>query len=281
MMIKMKVGLFAVVAALALSSVGCGYSQDEMNAKQREIDTLTADLKAARQQIADDQKKYGEASAQAEKLRAELKKMGVDFEQQKSALEQALKEYKQRADQLATIEARFKELRSRLDKLNAVGVKVVVRNNRMVVQLPGDVLFDSGKDELKQSGKDVLLQVAEIIRTDPTLSTRSFQVAGHTDNAKYPANGPFKDNWGLSLARARQVLLFLTTPAGDKTAKDPKKQGGGGLDPRKLAAAGYGETDPWEGTIEKQTPDQMQKNRRVELVLQPDVEEMLNISKIH
>jgi chemotaxis protein MotB len=276
---KLKIGLFAITAALMLAGTGCGHSDEEMGAKQREIDALTADLKAARQQIADDQKKYAESSAQSEKLRNQLKQAGIDLETTKKAaadLEQALREYKQRADQLAAIEARFKDLKARLEKLNAVGLKVVVRNNRMVIQLPGDVLFDSGKDELKQSGKDVLLQVADVIRADSTLSTRNFQVAGHTDNAKYPPTGPFKDNWGLSLSRARQVLLFLTAPT---NAKDAKK-GGGGLSTKNFSASGFAETDPQAGNVDKQVADEMQKNRRVELVLQPNVEEMLNLSTI-
>ena len=276
---KLKIGLFAVAAALMLAGTGCGHSDEEMAAKQREIDALTADLKAARQQIADDQKKYAEASAQTEKLRGQLKQAGIDLETSKKAqadLEQALKEYKQRADQLAAIEARFKDLKSRLEKLNAVGLKVVVRNNRMVIQLPGDVLFDSGKDELKQSGRDVLMQVADVIRSDSTLSTRLFQVAGHTDNAKYPANGPFHDNWGLSLSRARQVVLFLTGPKDDK---NPKKSGGA-LATKNWSASGFAETDPQAGTVDKQSADEMGKNRRVELVLQPNVQEMLDLSTI-
>lgn len=280
----LKAGMLGAVVALMLTTVGCGYSEEEMQAKQREIDRISAELKTAKTQITDDQKKYTDALSQQDKLRADLKKAGIDLEQTKSAaekLEQAMREYKQRADQLAAIEQRFRDLKARLDKLNAVGLKVVVRNNRMVIQLPGDVLFDSGKDELKQSGKDVLLQVADVVRNDSTLNTRNFQVAGHTDDAKYPPGGPFKDNWGLSLARARQVLLFLTAPVGDKTAKDPKKQGGGGLDAKHWSASGYGDTDPQAGTVEKQTPEEMGRNRRVELVLEPNVEEMLNLSAIH
>ena len=155
-------------------------------------------------QIADDKKKYDDSVAAQDKLKSDLKKLGVDLDAAKTTaenLEKALKEYKEKADTLEAIEKRFRDLKARLDKLNNIGLKVVVRHNRMVIQLPGDVLFDSGKDELKESGKEVLLQVADVIRNDPTLSTRDFQVAGHTDNAKYPPQGPFKDNWGLSLAR--------------------------------------------------------------------------------
>jgi chemotaxis protein MotB len=70
--------------------------------------------------------------------------------------------------------------------------------------------------------------------------------------------------------RARRVLLFLVTPVG---GKEP----GGGLDPRRLHAAGYGETDP---VATNATDEGRQQNRRVELVLMPDVEEMLDLKSL-
>jgi chemotaxis protein MotB len=270
------------VIALALTLAGCGHTDEEMAAKQREIDKLAADLKAAKAQIADDQAKFSDSQNQIEKMKDQLKQAGVSLDKSQgeaAKLAQALAEYKQRADQLAIIEGRFRELRSKLDKLNQVGVKVVPRNNRLVVQLPGDILFDSGKDELKQQGKEVLSQVAEVIRSDKDLNNRYFVVAGHTDNVKYPAGGPFKDNWGLSLNRARTVTLFLV----DDHKADPKKKGdvaGGGLNPKRWSSAGYAEFDPVAGTVETQSKDEQQKNRRVELVVQPNVEEMLNLSNI-
>ena len=148
------------VAALALALAGCGHTDEEMAAKQREIDKLAADLKAAKAQIADDQAKFSDAQNSIEKMKEQLKQAGLSLDKSQDEaqkLAQALAEYKQRADQLAVIEARFRELRSKLDKLNQFGVKVVPRNNRLVVQLPGDILFDSGKDELKQQGKEVLV----------------------------------------------------------------------------------------------------------------------------
>jgi chemotaxis protein MotB len=277
-----KFWVWSGVAALTLAIAGCGHTDEEMAAKQREIDKLAADLKAAKAQIADDQAKFSEAQSSIERMKEQLTKAGISLDKSQSEaqkLAQALAEYKQRADQLAVMEARFRDLRAKLDKLNQFGVKVVPRNNRLVVQLPGDILFDSGRDELKPQGKEVLSQVAEVIRGDKDLANRYFLVAGHTDNVKYPPGGPFKDNWGLSLMRARQVTLFLIS---DHKA-DPKKKGdvsGGGLNPQRWAAVGYAEFDPVAGTVEKQAKDEMQKNRRVELVVQPNVEEMLNLGNI-
>ena len=278
-----KWSLFGLAFAFLFNIVGCGHSDEEMDAKQREIDRLNADLKTARASIADDEAKYAQAQSDIKSL-----KDAAGLDAQKSAqLQQALAEYKQRADQLAAIEQRFRDLKARLDKLTQVGLKVVVRNNRMVIQLPGDVLFDSGKDELKQGGKDVLLQVADVIRGDSDLSRRNFEVAGHTDNQKYPAGGAFHDNWGLSVAHSRPVFLFFFAPKVEgaldpKTKKPvPNAKGGGGLDPKHWAASGFADTDPIAGTMESQTKEDQQKNRRVELVLQPNVEEMINLNNIH
>ena len=109
--------------------------------------------------------------------------------------------------------------------------------------------------------------VADVIRKDETLSKRYFQVAGHTDN-KPLKGGRFGDNWGLSAMRARTVLLFLVKSVEDN---------GGGLDPMRLHAAGYGDIDP---ISENETPEGRQQNRRVELVLLPNVEEMLDLGKL-
>jgi chemotaxis protein MotB len=146
----------------------------------------------------------------------------------------------------------------------------------MVIQLPGDVLFDSGKDTLKPEGRKILKQVADIIKGDTTLSARDFQVAGHTD--KEPYGGQFIDNWGLSLMRARTVLTFLVAP--DKGSDAKGIPTGGALNPAHFAAAGYGQMDPAAGTVDQQSRDEEQKNRRVELVLQPDVAEMLDLKQL-
>jgi chemotaxis protein MotB len=277
--VKVLKTVSAVLLLAALTS-GCGHTDEELGAKQREIDKLASELKTAKGQLAQDQEKINATQSDVDRLRDQLKATGLGLEKSKedqARLQQALSEYKLRADQLSVIEGRFKELRAKLEKLNQIGLKVVVRNNRMVIQLPGDVLFDSGKDELKAGGKEALLQVAEVVRNDRDLNARNFLVAGHTDNAKY-GGGPFNDNWGLSLARARRVLLYLiAAPTPDKD----KKPQGGGLAANRWAASGYGETDPIAGTVAQQAREDQQRNRRVELVVQPNVEEMLNLGSIH
>jgi chemotaxis protein MotB len=273
----------------------CGHSEDEWQAQLHKYEELSAQNKKEQDARAGTQAQLDEAARQVVALKEQLQKMGVNLDTMNQQLEQsgtknqelaksveelarALDEYKARAAQLERIRARFELLRDKLKKLTELGLKVEIRRNRMVIRLPGDVLFASGEDKLREEGKKVLNAVADVIRMDKQLSGRYFQVAGHTDNKRL-VGGRFGDNWGLSLMRARQVLLYLIAPTPAPDAKDAKdaKSGGGGLDPLRLHAAGYGETDP---ITKNDTDDSRQQNRRVELVLMPDVEEMLDLKSL-
>ncbi|HEX3777670.1 MAG TPA: OmpA family protein [Polyangiaceae bacterium] len=257
---------------LSLSLSACGYSQEEWDQKTRENESLQNQLKAQSEAHKKSQSDYEEAVQEIDALKKQLADRGANLDNLNQSLAEqrkALEEYARRTEQLDAIRKRFELLQTKLQKLTQLGLKVEVRNNRMLIQLPGDVLFDSGSDKLKPEGQKILMQVAEVIRSDADLSKRRFQVAGHTDS-KPLAGGPFKDNWGLSAMRARSVALLLTS--------QPDKNGiGGGLNPANWSAAGYADTDP---VASNDTEEGRAKNRRVELVVQPDVQEMLDLKSL-
>jgi len=274
------------VSFLSLALVGCGYSENEWQAQLAKYDQLSQQTDKEKTEHAKDKQALVEETQLVAQLKEQLEKMGVNVSTLSQQLEQtgsqnktlaknleevnqALKEYQERAAQLERIKQRFEVLRDKLKKLTDLGLKVEIRRNRMVIRLPGDVLFASGDDKLRPDGIKVLNQVADVIRNDRQLSGRYFQIAGHTDN-KPLKGGRFLDNWGLSAMRAREVLVYLITPL------DPK-DGGGGLAPDHLHAAGYGDTDP---VVKNDTDADRQQNRRVELVLMPDVEEMLDLKSL-
>ena len=90
-----KLWLWLCVAMVALALGGCGHTDEEMATKQREIDKLSADLKAAKAQIADDQAKFSEASNSIEKMKEQLRAAGLGLEKSKedaARLAQALAE---------------------------------------------------------------------------------------------------------------------------------------------------------------------------------------------
>jgi chemotaxis protein MotB len=262
-----RVTVFGLV--MAIWAVGCGYSQEEWDQKVRENENLRAQLSAQQQARKKCDADYADALHEVDELKRKLQERGLTLEnlnQNLAEQRKALEEYKARADQLEEIRKRFELLRAKLQKLTALGLKVDVRDNRMLIQLPGDVLFESGRTELTKDGERILGQVAEVIRNDPELAKRQFQVAGHTDS-KPLKGGPYKDNWGLSAMRARSVLSFLTTPQPE----------GGGLQPKNWSAAGYADTDP---VSSNDSDEGRKKNRRVELVIEPNVEEMLNLNSL-
>ncbi len=255
----------ALSFSLPMFLAGCGYSQEEWDQKVRENESLRNQLAAQRQAQKKCEADYADALHEIEDLKSKLKERGINIDSLSAKLDEerkALEEYKRRAEQLDQIRKRFEALRTKLQKLTQLGLKVTVRDNRMVIQLPGDVLFDSGRDKLKKEGEDILRQVADVIRGDSDLKNREFQVAGHTDS-KPLKGGEFKDNWGLSAMRARSVLMYLTTD--------------GQLDSKNWSAAGYADTDP---VASNDSDDGRKKNRRVELVVMPNVEEMLNLNSL-
>jgi chemotaxis protein MotB len=68
--------------------------------------------------------------------------------------------------------------------------------------------------------------------------------------------------------RARSVVAYLTTPLQNQ---------GGGLERSHWSAAGYADTDP---VASNDTDEGREQNRRVELVVLPNVEEMLNLNSL-
>ena len=251
-------GLMLLTAFATLGSSGCGYSEDQWQAQLAKYNQLKTD----------DDAKLRDAQAKLDDLTRQLKDLGVEVSSTKADLaerQKALEEYQARAHQLELIKERFEKLKGKLDELTKLGLAVNVRHNRMVISLPGDVLFDSGRETLKKDGKGILLKVAGVIKADPQLVARDYQVAGHTDNEPLQ-RGPFKDNWGLSLMRAREVLVFLV---------DAKT--GGQLPVDHWSATGFADTNP---IASNDTDDGRQKNRRCELIVSPSVEEMLDLKAI-
>jgi chemotaxis protein MotB len=148
----------------------------------------------------------------------------------------------------------FESLTSQFQRMIDTGqLDVVFRRGQMIVQLPAAILFPSGSAEISESGDAALAEVAGILRAMPR---RRFTVAGHTDNVPV-GNAPFDSNWDLSTSRAVAVTEALIRH---------------GMRPGNLVAAGFGEYAP---IASNQNPRGRQQNRRIEIILEPDLSPVL------
>jgi chemotaxis protein MotB len=248
-------------------------AQAEIARLQAEMSTRDAKLEAANVAQADLIRKLDELAVLNAALQERLARAGQNVEQlvsekgqlasEKGSLAKTLEDTRKQLEELrrqqAAAEARaaqFQELVRRFGKLADAGkLRVVLRQGRMIVELPNDVLFDSGSATLKQEGKATLLEVGKVFASMPD---RRFQVGGHTDNVKISTQR-FPSNWELSTARAVSVVRLLLEA---------------GMKPDNLSAAGYGEHDP---AAPNDTAENKQKNRRIEITLVPDLDEFVKL----
>ncbi|AMR31443.1 hypothetical protein A0256_08405 [Mucilaginibacter sp. PAMC 26640] len=172
-------------------------------------------------------------------------------------------------------EARLKEveeiLRKRDEATNALrdklqkallgfqqsGLSVDIRNGKVYVSLTDKLLFPSGSIVIDEKGKQALKSLAAVLNKEADIN---IAVEGHTDNKKVKNLGQIKDNWDLSVLRSTSVTRYLTEVEM--------------VDPHRLTATGKGEfqaIDPGE------TPESLSKNRRIEIVLTPKLDELYNL----
>jgi len=127
--------------------------------------------------------------------------------------------------------------------------KLEMTERGLVITFLSEVFFDSGKDIIRADGKESIRKVAEVLNRD--VPNSSVAIEGHTDNRPIKYSG-WKTNWELSSARALAVLHYLIDDCG--------------VMPTRLSANGYGEYKP---VTANDTKEDMQKNRRVEIVILP------------
>jgi chemotaxis protein MotB len=216
-------------------------AQEQAKSKQLsdEIARLTGELEAAQAKIAEQQNQIAEMVKNSSTLKASIEEM-------QDALA-VLREQKRQT------EARVAEFRKLLESFKALidagKLKVKVVRGRMVVELPSDVLFASGSIDLSEVGK---ASVAEIGAIFVTMKDREFQVEGHTDDQPIKT-ARFPSNWELAAGRAIAVSQILIKA---------------GLPPTRVSAASFGEFRP---VASNKKPESRAHNRRIEIVLVPDL----------
>jgi len=153
------------------------------------------------------------------------------------------------AHELEAVRAEKARIERRLRAL-VPGGAIEVEEGKVILQ--GEVLFDSGADQLRPEGRAFLERLApslaSLLAAEPD---QMVLVGGHTDERTLRGDGRFASNWELSAARALAVTRVLT---------------GAGLPSTRVAAAGFGAEHPRVPNTDDRS---RRKNRRIEVLLVP------------
>lgn len=285
---KMKLLSFILVTTFLLTAC---VSKNEFQQKVNEADllnrdvieltetvkTLRADKLALQDQNSDLNKRLTDVFKQNSKLQQDLlaaqanqerQQGNISLHQQQLAdmlanndrllatieeLNQALdKEKVAREARLAKVKQTYNELVGALENEIERG-ELTISNleGQLSVNLLNQILFDSGKTEIKSSGKKVLKSLGDVLNKFPD---KALLIKGHTDNVQISnsLSERFPSNWELSTARSTNVVHFLQDQVG--------------LPGERLIAAGYSEYHPVNSN---DSVEGRAENRRIQITLVP------------
>lgn len=136
-------------------------------------------------------------------------------------------------------------------------ITVKIKNGKVYVSLAEQLLFGSGSIDVDAKGVTALQQLAKAIKDQKDIN---ILVEGHTDNVPISKKSQYMaDNWDLSVMRATSITKILTKA---------------GVSPQQLTASGRGEFVPLAAN---DSPQNKQKNRRTEIIITPDLDELFKI----
>lgn len=189
---------------------------------------------------------------QNEALYAENQELRSELTNARDALDLCETERAQMANTIDSLEAQLDEAqsapasgRSGFEGIEGIEVEQG-RRGEVTVRVPGDVLFASGKVNLRNSSKRTLQQIAGVLQSD--YPNGSIRVEGYTDSDPI-RKSDWKDNLELSLQRAAAVERYLSSQ---------------GVGSERIYSAGFGEANP---RASNSNPEGKAKNRRVEIVV--------------
>ena len=175
---------------------------------------------------------------QLQAAKGQLNQTQQALNQTQTQLQQTAAQAAAQQKQLADLEARLKDARDTIAKIAAVKDD----SRGMVITLQGEVLFATGKWELKPAAMAKLDQIADALRG----KEQPMVVFGYTDNV-----GTYQTNMDLSQKRAQAVRDYLVTK---------------GIPADLITAQGKGPDMP---IAENTSIEGRAQNRRVEIVVQP------------
>lgn len=196
-----------------------------------------------------------EAETQLAEVLKDQSKLAASVEEMQEALEE-LKRMRAKAEvRAAMYRSVLTKFKNMIDN-GKLAAKVV--DGRMVLQLQTDILFDSGSAKLSEVGGATIREVGALLAEIPE---RRFQVEGHTDNVPIHTK-TYPSNWQLASARAINVTTEMIAA---------------GMPADRISAASFAETRP---TATNQTDEGRASNRRIEIVIVPDLADLPGAEEI-
>jgi chemotaxis protein MotB len=159
---------------------------------------------------------------------------------------------------MAAKDASMKKLKETLSKaLNSFegkGLTVQQKNGKVYVSMENKLLFSSGSWAVGAEGRRAVVEVGKVLAANPDIAVL---IEGHTDDDAYGGTGPIADNWDLSTKRATAIVTIF----GENKS----------INKQNLTAAGRSEYAP---LVSNATAEGKAKNRRIEIILTPKLDEI-------
>lgn len=237
----------------------------ELAALQNNYDNLKSSYDALEENsssaIEANLKKNRELLAQLEAKEQALAAENERLENLKNELEARSKRVQELESIIASKDASMKALKEAISKaltdFEGKGLTVEQRNGKVYVSMENKLLFESGSWAVGNQGKKAVQQLGGVLADNPDIS---ILIEGHTDNVPYTGSGQLSGNWDLSTKRATAIVTILRD--------NPN------IDPQNLTAAGRGEYAP---IASNDTPEGRAKNRRIEVILTPKLDELTKL----
>ncbi len=134
------------------------------------------------------------------------------------------------------------------------GLTIEQRDGKVYVSMENKLLFRSGSWAVGSQGRQAVEQLGKVLADNPDIA---ILIEGHTDNVPYKGNSQLSGNWDLSTKRATAIVNILRDNLN--------------IYPENLTAAGRGEYAP---IASNDTAEGKAKNRRIEVVLTPKLDEL-------
>ena len=236
----------------------------DYNAADKNLKTLQASYKALEKNsdeaLEANMNKNRELLAQLESKQKALATEQDRLNKLKAELEANSKRLNELEAYIAAKDASMKKLKETLSKaLNAFegkGLTVEQKNGKVYVSMENKLLFQTGSWAVGTEGRKAVVEVGKVLAQNPDISVL---IEGHTDNDKILGNigGGIESNWDLSTKRATAIVNILAENSG--------------IQKKNLTAAGRGEFAP---IMSNDTSEGKAKNRRIEIILTPKLDEI-------